>query len=69
MIEHRLISPSYRNIKASSTAPTDPTVISNVQDPAVLAKVSDQEVIIGGTMDYESKWVITKYMYIRYSSS
>ena len=50
-------------MKASSTAPADPTVISNVQDPAVLAKVSDQEVIIGGTMDYESEWVITKYVY------
>ena len=42
-------------MKASSTAPVDPTVISNVQDPAISAKMSDQEVIVGGTMDYESE--------------
>ena len=51
-------------MKTSSTAPADPTVISNVQDPAILAKMSsDQEVFMGGTMDYKSKLsVITKYI-------
>ena len=52
-------------MKASSTAPVDPTVISNVQDPAISAKMSDQEVIVGGTMDYESELGNYKCVVIR----
>ena len=56
------VSSSCRNMKASSTAPVDPTVISNVQDPTISAKISDQEIIVGGTMDYESELGSYKYI-------
>ena len=37
---------------------TDPTVAQNVyQEPAVLAKISDQEILIGDTLDYNSEYL------------
>ena len=46
----------YRNKIVTDTAPANGSSSGVVgEEPAVHAKVADQEVYIGGTMDYESE--------------